>query len=372
MSFQLPSLIQRMVYLSTIAALIGLPQFSASLVYADEARILSFEEILAKYQSHLSKRKFLSFQYQENNEYREEKASVTLSKDGTHLISNIKMLRPSNEYYVEILRTTEQFINIQKQNNSEYSVFSMNDISVAEASPHAENSFSLLVGYVPLGTWKRIGYLPAILSETSFELMKRNGDEPYCFVGISGDCEVTICFDPKFDYTLSKCTIKRITKTKLQEGDLPLFASSFKDFKLYDGMWLPLSFECVFSSTASKPADDESDKRVLYSGTTKHFWTLNQYQISDSASRSDFRLNASIHDYTPVYVMDAPQIDYVWLDGKVVPLTDELALARIRGHSFKPGIRNPRTWLIAAGLIMILLAGGLKIREFMQKRKGGE
>lgn len=76
-----------------------------------------------------------------------------------------------------------------------------------------------------------------------------------------------------------------------------------------------------------------------------------------------------IPNYTEVSMQDAPQIEYVWLNGEIVPLTDEIALARIRGHGFIPGVREPRFWLITAGIILITLALGLKIKEFFYNNK---
>ncbi|MDR2706810.1 MAG: hypothetical protein LBC02_13600 [Planctomycetaceae bacterium] len=91
--------------------------------------------------------------------------------------------------------------------------------------------------------------------------------------------------------------------------------------------------------------------------------------VGHSFSEKDFKITMPIPNYTEVSMQDAPQIEYVWLNGEIVPLTDEIALARIRGHGFIPGVREPRFWLITAGIILITLALGLKIKDFFYNNK---
>ena len=71
--------------------------------------------------------------------------------------------------------------------------------------------------------------------------------------------------------------------------------------------------------------------------------------------------------------MDAQQIQYVWFDGKIVPRTDEVMLAIARGnHKFMPGPDSPRFWLMAVGIIMIVVALGKKLYDIFYQRKEDE
>jgi hypothetical protein len=64
---------------------------------------------------------------------------------------------------------------------------------------------------------------------------------------------------------------------------------------------------------------------------------------------------------------DAPQIEYVWMDGKPVVKTDEIALRIARGdYGFMPGPQNPRFWFMALGIFLFLLGGGLKVRSMLK------
>ena len=104
--------------------------------------------------------------------------------------------------------------------------------------------------------------------------------------------------------------------------------------------------------------------------------------IPDSVPRSpverrytdkDFKIKKTIPNYTEVFTQDAIQIKHIWLDGRIVPLTDELALAlaRARGHGFIPGVREPRFWMMALGIVMILFALGRMAYKYF-KSKGDE
>jgi hypothetical protein len=56
------------------------------------------------------------------------------------------------------------------------------------------------------------------------------------------------------------------------------------------------------------------------------------------------------------------------MDGKIVPKTDEIALAIARGdYKFIPGPNEPRFWFIALGLILIFLGGGLKLYDMIKE-----
>jgi hypothetical protein len=91
--------------------------------------------------------------------------------------------------------------------------------------------------------------------------------------------------------------------------------------------------------------------------------------ISLKAEISEDKLfsKMKIPNGTAVSMSDAPQIQYVWLDGKIVPKTDEVALAIARGdHKFIPGPQEPRFWFIALGLILMFLGGGLKLYSMLK------
>jgi hypothetical protein len=92
-------------------------------------------------------------------------------------------------------------------------------------------------------------------------------------------------------------------------------------------------------------------------------------RFDKSLNENDFRLTSPIANGTQVHIRDAPQIDYVWHDGKIVPKTDEVMLDIARGgHKFMPGPDNPRFWMMLLSIILILTGGGMWVyKNFIRK-----
>jgi hypothetical protein len=121
-------------------------------------------------------------------------------------------------------------------------------------------------------------------------------------------------------------------------------------------------------SDMNKPQNVSPDK--IGKRTTKSDITFSKVVFNKNFRDQDFEIGRliKIPNGTPVSMNDAPQIEYVWMDGEIVPKTDEVALAIARGgHKFIPGPQEPRFWLIALGIIMMLLGGGLKLRDMLKE-----
>jgi len=96
------------------------------------------------------------------------------------------------------------------------------------------------------------------------------------------------------------------------------------------------------------------------------------YSLSDisfeTLSEKDFQFSLPLLNGTPVHMQDARHIEHIWLDGKIVPKTNEAMLAIARGgHKFMPGPEEPRFWLLTISIILILIGGGrLAYRYFVK------
>jgi len=89
------------------------------------------------------------------------------------------------------------------------------------------------------------------------------------------------------------------------------------------------------------------------------------YEMEQQAIPTKF--SRSIPNGSLVHMQDAPHIEHVWFNGRIVPKTDEVALRIARGdYGFMPGPKNPRFWFMALGLGMLLLGAGLKIRSMLK------
>jgi hypothetical protein len=132
---------------------------------------------------------------------------------------------------------------------------------------------------------------------------------------------------------------------------------------------MPVSSQPIspFSSSLADNSMPTAIYRSLHK--TKSDIVVSRLQLDKRFKDSDFEVGrlVKIPNGTPVSMQDVPQIKYVWFNGKVVPQTDEIALAIARGdYGFMPGPQNPRFWFMALGLGLLLLGGGLKIRTMLK------
>ena len=186
--------------------------------------------------------------------------------------------------------------------------------------------------------------------------------------------ECKIWFDPAKDYAAEKISIRRITPPELAV----LFSTceyTVQQFESIDGRWFPVKFHVVESYTGGKVelnlppglelAISEEMKKPRPPRTTIADVTLSNIKFPTFSS-DDFRIKEAIPDGTPVSMQDALQIEYIWMDGKAVPKTDDAMLALARGHKFMPGVSEPRFWLMAVGLVMLLVGGGILLRRHLK------
>lgn len=161
----------------------------------------------------------------------------------------------------------------------------------------------------------------------------------------------------------------RQMEVKLKESASPKehHALSFELYsaRLVDGVYFPEKIVCtsVFSSDISKQSNLRLVREVV------------EYNLSnvrrEEFSASDFVLSSKIENGTECVMRDVPQIEYIWLDGKVVPKTNEVMLAIARGgHKFMPGPSEPRFWFMAIGITLIVLALGRMAYKHFKNKSG--
>ena len=147
------------------------------------------------------------------------------------------------------------------------------------------------------------------------------------------------------------------------------------DYKIIDNFWLPVQFDVeIFSHGEGTHRFDPRKKEIVplpvrpYTLQSQVVFT--DVKLNPFPKNKELTFDTPIPDYTQVQLFSQRQIAYVWVNGKIIPLTDELALARARGHGFIPGTREPRFWLMATGIGLILFALGRMTYSYL-KRKGG-
>jgi len=324
-------------------------------------------DIAASYQKYLEKMHVFSCQFEEQNSWRSVTGNLWLSKTGCRVMTLARFSQGGAELKEEHLRHDGTFLSVSKA-EQDYTVFSVNDANASPSyGPHFGNDLSLLIGYFSLGSFDKTINVLTVLNNSQTRLIDSDFPEIVRCETDLEDCNVVLSFDKTRNFVLTQCIVEK-RHPKMVADEVISYDARLKDFMLVDGVWLPTMFEMQSKVTATKPDDKKPDERVVFTGPNNRDWRLSNHFHGDHVEDKFFKIQTIIPDYTEVHVLDAPQIQHVWLDGKVVPLTDETALARARGHGFVPGAREPRFWLLVLSIAMILTAfGHMLYRRFHAK-----
>ena len=126
-----------------------------------------------------------------------------------------------------------------------------------------------------------------------------------------------------------------------------------------NGLFFPVVF-VITHSMAGGTIEEDDISVPIPAEKTMYRYSLRDISFNE-LSEKDFRISIAMPNGTPAYMRDAPQIQYIWFDGKIVPKTDELMLRIARGnHRFIPGPSEPRFWMMGIGIALIVFALSVK------------
>jgi hypothetical protein len=166
--------------------------------------------------------------------------------------------------------------------------------------------------------------------------------------------KVDLWFDPTLKYAL-----KRIRKETSQiSGGAQLVSGEIKiiSHEMVSDVYLPKEYYSEDHFSDGQVEVRKGEMTNVPSTRDKFEVVLTNFQIDNK--KDDFKV-IDVPEGTPVFVEDIPQIRYVWADGKVQPATDELMMRIAQGgHKFMPGPDEPRFWLMAIGILLIVIALG--------------
>jgi hypothetical protein len=191
----------------------------------------------------------------------------------------------------------------------------------------------------------------------------------------SQKCHFEMWCNPQNDFALKKFVFHSVENNELAAG-IKNYTYEVQEFSTTKEFCFPKKITTEVSwyeiEGVGQWPGEEPKKMTIPARTVKNEISFYDVEINPQFTESTFRLKKMPPDHYPVTVINKFQIQHVWLDGKVVPLTDELALARARGHGFIPGVREPRFWLWALGIAMILYAFGHQTYLFFKRRRGND
>jgi hypothetical protein len=322
-----------------------------------------------------NKGKLISEQIRSSN-----KNATTLSRGEYLAIENQSMIRHLSQYDSNKEKVSDDLVisYLKIPDNAFLSSFASFTAGVCMGVLHGK--------WIPdlLKDEKAVDVQTATIEGKEFiELLRKSQEEKYSF---------RFFVDPSLDYSVVKIEVEMeypkqdvsLENVTLEELPVQFVKNTYilGDFKKENGLWVPYQIisESQYSPYASisstvdahgKPivSRDSQGKLILMSASAaKTTSTLEKIEFNFSFSNShSFTFTPSIPDGTRVRMKDANHLDFMWKDGKVVPITDEAILA-LRGQRFIPYPNEPRFWLIAIGSAMIILSIVLKIREYRKQK----
>jgi hypothetical protein len=333
--------------------------FLLNISYGQE-QMYSSDFYLQKYEEYLKSLKCISFSYQ-NTFPPDSMISGEFKYNGKYLWRVVfNEHDTADTYYARELigsETTSQKLNYNKS-KTEMELFSYLNPSNAK-NYKLEKNFVIpeLLGYVVIYPKWEIAFIPQLLREMNVKVTKvtKNGIELILLAGQKDDLEMKVWLDPAQNFLMRFLEIHQSNTSQI--GDLIDKSIVLDEFISVKGVKFPTYYD--YSDSQVVP-----NQKVLKG---KGMLKINSITITDNSNPTPFSFKTKIPNGTKAILFDAQQIEHVWMDGKIVPKTDEVALAIARGdHKFIPGPNESRFWFIALGLILIFLGGGLKLYSMLK------
>jgi hypothetical protein len=277
----------------------------------------------------------------------------------------------------EDLFTFDSMISVSKfsQNKElEYLIVSM----VKVPKDYWNQAFALSYMCYPLGYIKdqeKILFLPEIIDVEKCVCNYRSGE-----IDLSCNTQqfdINITFIPEKNFAVKQIVVKRVNKIQDTPFKFQECRYVVSEFVLLSESWFPVRYHVEEKYGSGKRQIPKQDQGLEYYIPEENIpertlfadIVLKNIKFPIKFSDKDFQIAMKIPNGTPVAMQDAPQIQYVWMDGEIVPKTDEVALRIARGnHKFMPSPDEPRFWVIGLGLVLILLSGLLEFRKRIRKK----
>jgi hypothetical protein len=308
---------------------------------------------LQKYEEYLKSLKCISFSYQ--NTFPDSTISGEFKYNGKYFWRILFNESDTADTYARELLCSETVFQMLQYNKSktEMEVFSYLNPSNAKHYK-LEKNFAIheLLGYVVIYPKWEIAFIPQLLREMNVKVTKvtKNEIELILLAGQKDDLEMKVWLDPAQNFLMRFLEIHQSNTSQIGELiDKSIVLDKFISVK---GVKFPTYYDYSHSQVVP-------NQKVLKNRITIK---IDNITITDNSKPTPFSFKTKIPNGTKAILFDDQKIQHVWMDGKIVPKTDEVALAIARGdHGFIPKPNESRFWFIALGLILMFLGGGLKL-----------
>ena len=311
---------------------------------------------------------------QEVHQYFE--CTLDLRQEKYHLIQSDspKMVRSQSVYYNERIVDATSYVSSFLGSERKVSMNGMDDFVHAQWSIYfAQTHFAAPLNFfalsaIPQPIYTFVETLPLDMKEEERDVIK------YAVLSAkSQGCHFEIWLDPQHDFSVKRFLFRAEKDNEIARG-VKAYSYEVVEYSSKEELYFPRKIMVETSEherelMAGVPGNMKMIK--LPARTTKKEVSFFDIKINPKLTESSFRFREAIPDYTEVTVLNKRQIQHVWLDGKVVPLTDELMLAIARGgHKFMPGPDEPRFWLMSIGILLCVLGLGKMLYDHIKKTRG--
>ena len=320
---------------------------------------------IEKYEDYLRSLKSISYDFR--NVVPSTNYGGTIKYNGAYAYRFVSLENDPNFKY-ETVCSQEGYMEIgfNKPNEGDMTIFGyLDNAKIENYSIDGFLDVPALCGYAS-------GIYPPLITRYIPELLRdfrpvpspdrRNGTDLILVSGTKDNISIKAWFDPAQNYPLVSL---EINQKEASDGETITMTISFDKFIDVNGVKVPTFYESFHSMVYMK------DPSGVYN--SKFATEIKNITITENSNPTPFSFQTKIPNGTRAVLFDAQQIEYIWLDGKIVPKTDEAMLAIARGnHKFMPGPDEPRFWLMAIGIILILIGGGKMTYDHFFKNKDDE
>ncbi len=222
---------------------------------------------------------------------------------------------------------------------------------------------------VPFGYIPQIGEISKVVTSLLFQAHSDviDGIPVHVLVGKSPELELSLWLDPKCRYAVRKLVADR-PHVPVDGIDIAKYVYSVKTLEEKDGRYFPMKYQVDMVCPGGKPQPPPPSKvqipglnempqtGPISSRRTVADVEMTKVEISPSWTEKDFAFQKTISNGTRVVMLDARHLNYVWVDGKVVPGLSAAALSAARNAQFSGVLpKKKRSSFVVVALTLLLV-----------------
>jgi hypothetical protein len=361
---------------------------------AQEASTDSPEALIAQYESYVRKAPCMKLVLEEMNYfteatvverlYKDQRTEVTLDV-GAHSIRVLTTPRPVPPKEAKDLAIFEQVYTPSAyfKVGSTFVEGRVLGIIDSRTKPLAPSDWRSYMAYLPFMAcfgilpWDIPDDLVTRLRRMAVQVSSTEGDQGGLIrlSGADADLSLEVWLDPALQYCPKKIVFQRNLKNEVPRAIIK-YAYEVERVQFVDGYPFPATYTVVCGRAGgklgtfpepgiaeAKAGTAQMKEYIVQPDTLTYRGQVVEAMAVPSLSPADFALTTKIPDGVRVRMVDAPQLEYRWFQGQVVPATDPRVLAAVQKASFQaaPSQSHPvRVWLAIAsvavlGVVMAIL-----------------